>query len=102
MRQCSSEVIIQKDRTFPLNPFPTNHNSLICLSVADPEGGSSGSLEPPFETKLFHFHREFSENLEKKNQVQLTNRTTLCKFEPPIKKSVKRNLHQFVFDFQLN
>ena len=40
-----------------------------------PSGVSSGSLEPPFETKLFHFHGEFSENDEKliKSQVKLTN-----------------------------
>ena len=58
------------------------------LAVADPEG-VGGSFEPPFETKLFHFHGEFSEKSEKimKNQVKLTNQTPQCKFKPPIKKS---------------
>ena len=38
------------------------------ISVADPEGVRSN---PPFETKLFHFHGEFSEKSGKikNNQV---------------------------------
>ena len=46
-----------------------------------------GLLEPPFETNLFHFHGEFLENQEKliNNQVKLTNRSPLCKFEPHAK-----------------
>ena len=51
----------------------------------DPGRWSKGSFIPPFETKLFHFHREFSEKSEKfgKNQVQATNQTPLCILEPP-------------------
>ena len=35
--------------------------------------GLGGSLEPPFETKSFNFHGEFSKNQEKliNNQVNL-------------------------------
>ena len=49
--------------------------------MADPEGVQVVTLEPSFETKLFHFHGEFSENQEKliNNQVKLTYRTPLCK-----------------------
>ena len=39
---------------------------------------------PRFETKLFHFHGEFSEIKEKitNNQVQLTNRTPFVDLNP--------------------
>ena len=44
-------------------------------------GGSTGSsLEPPFETKLFHFHGEFSEKkIRNKNYQIQTNRTPYVK-----------------------
>ena len=29
------------------------------IPVADSEGGSGGLLEPPFQSKLFHFRGEF-------------------------------------------
>ena len=51
---------------------------------------SGGFRESSLETKLFHFHGEFSEKSKIyiiNNQVKLTNRTPLYKFEPPIKKS---------------
>ena len=45
-------------------------------------GGSMCSLEPPFETKLFHFMENFRKKSGKyrNDQVKLTNRTPLCKF----------------------
>ena len=33
-------------------------------SVADQEGFKGFAPPPPFETEVFHFHREFSENQE--------------------------------------
>ena len=55
-------------------------------------GGSRGGYPPPppppLEKKIFHFQRAFWEiSTTKNNRVKLTNQTSLCKFEPPIKKS---------------
>ena len=36
--------------------------------MVDPEGAGGGVLEPPFETKLFHFLGEFSEKSGKINE----------------------------------
>ena len=47
-------------------------------------GDSCGSLEPPFETKLFHLMRNFKLNKHKlsNNHIQFSNQNLLCKFEP--------------------
>ena len=48
------------------------------------KGDSWGSLESPFETKLLHFHGEFSEKSGKitNNWVQSTNRTPFVNLNP--------------------
>ena len=65
-------------------------------------GDSCGSLEPPFETKYYSiFMRNFQKNQHKisNNQVQFSNRTPLCKFEPSIKKSWFRPCFYYLFYF---
>ena len=73
-----------------------------------PRGGSWGSLEPPFETKLFHFHGEFAEKSGKNinNQVQLTNRSPFVNLnpcqeimDPPLNVHVLCLSGQLSFDF---
>ena len=48
-------------------------------SVADLEGGSGGSLEPPFGSKLFQFHGEM---YEKSGKMLKTN-PLLMDLNPP-------------------
>ena len=52
-------------------------------------GGSGGLSEPPFETKLFYFHGEFSEKSGKINKYsgKINKSNPRCKFEPCGKKS---------------
>ena len=54
---------------------------LECASVADPER-VRGSVEPPLESKLFHFRGEFWENVG-----EMVNSKLLGKFEPLVQKS---------------
>ena len=53
--------------------MPTQKKTLAQVEfpvpVADPERGSGGSLEPPFEAKLFHFHGDLFEKLGKTNKT---------------------------------
>ena len=55
-------------------------------SLADTE---VARLDPPLRHSYSIFMGNFQKNLDKilNNQVQLPNRTPLCKFEPPIQKS---------------
>ena len=49
------------------------HSSVKSYSSGRSRGELGGSREPPFETKLFHFHGDFSEKSGKiNNQVKLT------------------------------
>ena len=45
---------------------------LHCLKTSGgSRGGSGGLLEPPFDTKSFHLHREFSEKITNQNPFVL-------------------------------
>ena len=39
--------------------FSTDTDDIHDMISGGARGGSGGSLELPFETQLFHFHREF-------------------------------------------
>ena len=59
------------------------------VTVADPEGVQGVRSNLPLRQNYSIFMANFQKNQEKiaNNQVQSTNQTSLCKFEPPTKKS---------------
>ena len=58
-------------------------------------------LNPPLRQKYSIFMRNFQKNQYKmsNNQVQFSNRTLLCKFEPPVKKSWINPFFYYLFYF---
>ena len=62
---------------------------LASAPIEDSRGFRGGSLEPPFESQLFHFHGEFSEKLGMNNKYsgKINKSNSLWKISTPLSRN---------------